>query len=222
MMRVTRRRKITLESSAAAPRPPQPAAEKIRPSVAEVFLTFLTIGATSFGGGVVAYLRSALVAKKKWMDDVEFLELMSISNTLPGLNATNMAILAGNRLGGVAGATAAMLGMCLPSLILMTVAGILYGHNGDRPIVTAMLKGVAAAAVGLIAATWFQIGKKSVKGFYDAFFIVAAVLCVNHFKLSVPVVLIGVGALAIFTNRPHKERAHHAKEELGEWIRSLR
>lgn len=190
------------------------------PSVPDVFVTFLIIGATSFGGGVVAYLRSALVAKKKWMNDVQFLELMSISNTLPGLNATNMSILVGDRMRGTVGAIAAMIGMCLPGFIFMTVAGVLYGHNGDRPIVTAMLRGVAAAAVGLIGATWYQIGKKSVKGFYDAFFILAAVLCVNHFKLSVPVVLLAVGALAIFANRPGKE--HKKEEELSEWISSLR
>jgi chromate transporter len=145
--------------------------------------------------------------------------LMSISNTLPGLNATNMSILVGDRLRGTVGAAAALIGMCLPGFIFMTVAGIMYGENGDRPIVTAMLKGVAAAAVGLISATWFQIGKKSVKGFYDAFFILAAVLAVNHFKVSVPIVLIGVGALAIFTNRPGKQRQ---KEALSEWISSLR
>jgi len=194
-------------------------ASKELPSVLDVFLTFLIIGATSFGGAVVAYLRSALVGKKKWLDDKHFLELMSISNTLPGLNATNMSILVGDRLRGTVGAVAAMIGMCLPGLIFMTVAGILYGHNGDRPLVTAMLRGVAAAAVGLISATWFQIGKKSVKGFYDAFFILAAVLAVNHFKVSVPIVLVVVGALAIFTNRPGRERQ---KEALGEWISSLR
>ena len=188
-------------------------------SLPAVFTTFLTIGATSFGGGVVAYLRNALVAKKKWLDDTQFLELMSISNTLPGLNATNMSILAGDRLRGTAGAVAAMLGMCLPGFIFMTIAGIMYGQNGDRPIVTAMLRGVAAAAVGLIGATWFQIGKKSVKGFYDALFILLAVLGVNHFKLSVPVVLIGVGALAIFTYRPHVE--HKKPEDSEEWVKAL-
>jgi chromate transporter len=189
-------------------------------SLVDVFLTFLVIGATSFGGGVVAYLRRSLVGKKKWMDDGEFLELMSISNTLPGLNATNMSILVGDRVRGSAGAVAAIVGMCLPGFIFMTIAGIAYGLNGDRPIVTAMLRGVAAAAVGLVAGTWFQIGKKSVKGFYDAFFILAAVLGVNHFGLSVPVVLIVVGALAIFTYRPRK--AQKAEEDSDEWISSLR
>jgi chromate transporter len=187
-------------------------------SSAEIFLTFLIIGATSFGGGVVAYLRNALVTKKKWLDDSHFLELMSISNTLPGLNATNMSILAGDRVGGTIGSIAAMVGMCLPGFIFMTVAGILYGEHGDRPLVTAALRGVAAAAVGLLAATWFQIGKKSVKGFYDAFIILAAVLGVNHFKFSVPVVLLAVGALSIFIHRPAKE---HPPEKDSEWIRFL-
>lgn len=188
-------------------------------SILELFAVFLQIGATSFGGGVVAYLRNALVAKKKWLTDVEFLELMSLSNTLPGLNATNMSILAGQRLRGPFGAVAAMAGMCFPSLILMTAAGIAYGAEGGRPLATAALRGVAAAATGLIAATWFQIGKKTVKGFYEGFFILAAVLGINYFKLSVPVVLLSVGAVAIFTYRPRKP-VPHAKED-DEWIKSL-
>jgi chromate transporter len=196
-----------------------PTAPSNKVSVADIFITFLIIGATSFGGGVVAYLRNALVTKKKWLDDSHFLELMSISNTLPGLNATNMSILAGDRIGGTLGSFLAMVGMCLPGFVFMTVAGILYGEHGDRPLVTAALRGVAAAAVGLLSATWFSIGKKSVKGFYDAFFILAAVLLVNHFKDSVPIALVVVGALSIFTHRPAKEKP---PEGDSEWIRSLR
>lgn len=191
-----------------------------KPSLFELFRTFLTIGAISFGGGVVAYLRDALVRRKAWIDDKEFLELTSISNTLPGLNATNMAILAGDRLGGLLGSILAMVGMCLPAFIFMTAAGVVYGSHVDRPLVDAALRGVAAAATGLIAATWFQIGKKSLKGFYDAFFVLAAVLLVNHFKVSVPAALVVVGALAIFTYRPKRaEEPAHVQEE--QWIKSL-
>ncbi|MGD0969221.1 MAG: chromate transporter [Candidatus Aquilonibacter sp.] len=200
----------------AAPATPAPSPKA---SFVDIFVTFLIIGATSFGGGVVAYLRNALVTKKKWLDDNHFLELMSISNTLPGLNATNMSILAGDRIGGTLGSIAAMVGMCLPGFIFMTIAGILYGMQGDRPLVNAALRGVAAAAVGLLAATWFQIGKKSVKGFYDGFFILAAVLMVNYFKLSVPIALLVVGAFSIFAHRPAKA---HPPEKESEWIRFLR
>ncbi|MGA8535722.1 MAG: chromate transporter [Candidatus Tumulicola sp.] len=205
-----------MSETAPSPKPAAPPGRKV--AVGELFWTFLVIGATSFGGGVVAYLRNALVAKKKWLTDVEFLELTSISNTLPGLNATNMAILAGDRLGGPAGSAAAMLGICAPAFVFMTVAGILAAAEASRPIVTAGLHGVAAAAVGLIAATWYQIGKKSVKGFYDALFILAAVLGVNHFKFSVPQVLIVVGAVAIFAHRPRKPE----RESTEQWLSSLR
>jgi chromate transporter len=185
-----------------------------------IFLTFLQIGATSFGGGVVAYLRDALVNKKKWFDDVEFLEMTSISNTLPGLNATNMAILAGDRLAGWPGAAGALLGMCLPAFVFMMAAGMVYAESHARPLATAALRGVAAAATGLIAATWFQIGKKSLHGFYDAFFVMAAILGINYFKWGVPITLLAVGGVAIFAYRPHTEPKEPAEEQ-EQWIRSL-
>jgi chromate transporter len=188
-------------------------------SIAEIFLTFLTIGAISFGGGVVAYLRNSLVQEKKWFDDVEFLEITAISNTLPGLNATNVAILAGDRLSGPLGATAAMLGMCLPAFVFMTVAGMVYSEHHVRPIANAALRGVAAAATGLLASTWFQIGKKSLRGVYDAFFVVAAILGITYFKVGVPLTLLIVGVLAIFTYRPRKPEK--PAQEAEEWLKSL-
>lgn len=185
-----------------------------------IFLVFLQIGATSFGGGVIAYLRDALVRKRQWFDDVEFLEMTSISNTLPGLNATNMAILAGDRLAGWAGATAALVGMCLPAFFFMTAAGMVYSESHARPLASAALRGVAAAATGLIAATWFKIGKKSLHGFYDAFFVTAAILGINYFKWGVPITLLAVGAVAIFTYRPHAAPERPAEEHEA-WIKSL-
>lgn len=196
------------------------AAVEKKVSTADIFLTFLRIGAISFGGGVVAYLRSALVREKKWFGDREFLEMTSISNTLPGLNATNMAILAGDRLGGTIGACAALIAMCLPAFAFMTAAGMVYSNAHARPLATAALRGVAACATGLIAATWFQIGKKSLKGVYDAFFVILAIVGINHFKLGVPVVLLVLGALAIFHYRPHRTPEKPAQVE-EEWIRSL-
>jgi chromate transporter len=189
-------------------------------SVGEIFLTFLTIGAISFGGGVVAYLRNSLVKQKKWFDDVEFLEITSISNTLPGLNATNVAILAGDRLAGWLGATAALVGMCIPAFVFMTAAGMVYSEQHVRPIANAALRGVAAAATGLLAATWFQIGKKSLRGVYDAIFVVAAILGITYFKIGVLYTLLIVGALAIFAYRPRRSPPKPAEEE-EEWLKSL-
>jgi chromate transporter len=167
-----------------------------------IFRAFLLIGATSFGGGVVAYLRSGLVDKQRWLDDTEFVELLSISQTLPGLNATNMAVLVGDRLGGIRGAIAGLIGVCLPGALIMIGAGMLYRHHESRPVTTAMLHGVAAAAVGLILATTLQLGRKSLAHLADLVFVALTVIGIHVFHQSVPRVLFAVGALAVLWYRP--------------------
>lgn len=177
-------------------------------SIRDIFLEFLFIGASSFGG-VVPYLRQALVCTRNWVTDKEFVEMLSMSQSLPGLNATNMAILVGDKLRGIAGALAAIVGMCLPGAILMYVVGIVYREHGDHVWVTAALKGVAAAAVGLILSTVVQLSKKSLASRFDFVFMALTVLSVNRLHQSVPRTLIVVGILAILFHRP--ARAKKAK-----------
>lgn len=178
-----------------------------QPSVAQIFLAFLAIGATSFGGGVVAYLRNSLVGKHEWIDDPTFVELLAISQTLPGLNATNMSILVGDRLQGAFGAVAATIGICLPGALFMYAAGVMYHAHGDGPMAAAVLRGVVAAAVGLILATVVQLGRKSLSGVGDLALFVLTVLAVNQLHQSVLRVLVAVGALGIFWYRPRKATA---------------
>lgn len=184
---------------------PTPApAPGVEVSVHQIFLEFLFIGATSFGGGVVAYLRDGLVNKRGWVNDQEFVEYLAISQSLPGLNATNMAVLVGDNLRGVVGAITALIAICLPGGLLMFGAGIAYREGGDNPLVTAMLKGVAAAAIGLILATTINLGKKSLAHAYDLIFVALTVYGVDRLHQSVPRVLIVVGILAILWYRPRK------------------
>lgn len=180
----------------------------IRVTAGQIFREFLQIGATSFGGGVVAYLRHGLVAKRRWVEDKEFVELLAISQTLPGLNATNMAILVGDRLRGAPGAFAAICGICLPGAILMYLVAIVYAAHGDHPLATAALKGVAAAAVGLVLATCVQLGKKSLTNTYDLIFVALTVLGVNRLHQSVLTVLAVVGIAAILWYHPKKPPAN--------------
>lgn len=173
-------------------------------TVSQIFLEFLLIGATSFGGGVVAYLRNGLVAKRAWLDDKAFVELLSVSQSLPGLNSTNMAILVGDRLRGLSGALAGIAGMCLPGGLFMFVVGIFYHEHGDHPLATAALKGVAAAAVGLILATAVQLGKRSLERSSDLVFVALTIVGVNRLHQSVLTVLVVVGLIAILWYRPRK------------------
>jgi chromate transporter len=170
-------------------------------SVWEIFIAFLVIGATSFGG-VVPYLRAALVTKRKWIDDREFVEMLSISQSLPGLNATNMAVLVGDKLRGLVGSIAAIIGICLPGAVIMGAVGIFYRLHGDHNWTTAALKGVAAAAVGLILFTVVSLSKKALSHKFDFVFVAATVLAVNRLHWSVLKALVIVGVLAILFHRP--------------------
>jgi chromate transporter len=178
-------------------------------SIGLIFLEFLIIGATSFGG-VVPYLRGSLVTKRHWVDDKEFVEMLSISQSLPGLNATNMAILVGDKLRGALGSLAAIIGICLPGAVLMYVVGVFYRSHGDHDFVTAALKGVAAAAVGLILSTVMGLSKKALAGKIDFVFMALTVIAVNRFHQSVPRTLVAVGLLAIFFHRPPKKQKESA------------
>jgi len=179
-----------------------PPSDPPRPSLGHIFWVFLVMGATSLGGGVVGYLRTALVVRQRWLDDLTFVELLSISQTLPGLNATNMSILVGDRLRGGWGALLATLGMCLPGAALMTGAAFAYGIGGDDPWSRAFLHGIAAGAVGLIVMVMVQLGSRVLKGIADYVFVVATAAAVAGFGVQVPYALLAAGALAIWWHRP--------------------
>ena len=174
-------------------------------STARIFLEFLTIGATSFGG-VVPYLRGSLVSKQNWLSDREFVEMLSISQSLPGLNATNMAILVGQKLNGALGAIVAVLGICLPGSLLMFVVGIVYRAHGDHAWATGALKGVAAASVGLILSTVVQLSKRSLEERLDYVFVVLTVVAVNRLHQSVLTTLVVVRLMAVLWHRPRQEK----------------
>ena len=171
-------------------------------SLGRIFQTFLLIGATSFGGGVVAYLRAMLVDKRRWLDDEEFLSALEISQTLPGLNATNMSIIVGDRLRRTPGALAAFLGMILPGTLVVMVLGILYGQHGHNPAVAGALDGVAAAAVGLLFAVTVQIGRKEIHGARDVLIALATCVAVSEFHVPLYIALLIVGPVAIWLYRP--------------------
>jgi chromate transporter len=118
------------------------------------------------------------------------------------LNATNMAILMGQRLGGAVGAFVAVLGICLPGALLMFIVGIIYHTHGDHPWATGALKGVAAASVGLVLSTVVQLSRRSFEDRFDYVFVVLTVLAVNRFHVSVLLALVIVGPMAIVWHRP--------------------
>jgi chromate transport protein ChrA len=131
-----------------------------------------------------------------------FVAALEISQAMPGLNATNMSVIVGDRLRGGLGALVAFLGMFLPGTAIVLALGVLYGAHGHKPAVTGILDGVNAAAVGLLLAVTLQIGRRQVGGAMDVVLAVATCVAVSVLHLSLVPVLATIGPLAVWLYRP--------------------
>ncbi len=188
--------------TATAP-PPDHAPVTKRAPLGEIFLTFLIIGATSFGGGTFAYLHNSLVLKKNWLTEDGFLGALAVSEALPGLNAANMSIIVGDRLRGIPGALAAFLGMTLPGALFILTLAVVYASHHDNPWVEKALIGVGAASVGLLAAIALQLGKKQFTHPLDLVVIAVTVVMISFLHISLVWVLLTVGPVAYLLYRGH-------------------
>jgi chromate transporter len=172
------------------------------PSLGDLFIQFLTIGAVSFGGGIIAYERILLVEKRKWLSADEFMAYLAISQTMPGLNSVNMAVLAGDHLRGVLGAVIATLGLILPGSLFVLGIGLIYANTADHPSINLILGGIAAAATGLLAAITYKIGDAHWRHVKSVSIIVFTFILMSIFKLALPYVILIMAPISIYLYRP--------------------
>ena len=120
----------------------------------KLFLTFLEIGAVSFGGGygMIALIREKVLLNG-WLGDDEFMSLIAVSESTPGPLAVNMATFVGSSQGGALGALAATFGVVLPSFIIILIIAALISNFMKYAGVQAFLSGIRPCVVALILAT---------------------------------------------------------------------
>ena len=145
------------EGPAASPEAPQP-------SLADIAVTFNHIALASFGGGLSAWSREVVVARKKWKGEEQFLSAMTMCRIMPGANQVNLAVFVGSHLRGGRGAIAAVIGLCLVPVALMLALGWVYFTFKELPAVKGALHGASAAAVALTLTMVVKTGQKCLKG----------------------------------------------------------
>ncbi len=178
----------------------KPAPQQI--TLHQIFWQFFVVGAISFGGGIVAYLKELLVNRYRWVDNDEFIVMLSISQTMPGLNSVNIAILMGDRLRGALGAWAASLGLLLPGAAIVLSIGLLYGINSDHPMANHVLGGIAAAAAALLATVTWDMGTRIFKKRKSLALLVLTFVLMSVVKWPLYLVLGVVLPLALYIYRP--------------------
>jgi chromate transporter len=156
-------------------------------SLATLFVSFLTIGSTSFGGGLTAWIRRELVEKRRWLDDQQFLSCYALSQMVPGATNVNLAVLIGTQLRGVVGAVTAVAGLLLVPLAILLTLGSFYfaarGAPGGR-LLNAALAGAGAAAIGFNIATGIRLARANVRRLGPA--VIAAAIIVGMGILRIP------------------------------------
>ena len=180
-------------------------ANRAAPSLRDLFVQFMIIGAVSFGGGIIAYERILLVEKRKWLSADEFMAYLAISQTMPGLNSVNLAVISGDHLRGALGAFIATLGLILPGAIFVLAVGIIYANAADHPSVNYVLAGIAAAATGLLAAITYKIGNDHWRHLRSLLIIVCTFLLMSIVKLSLPSVILIMAPISLYLYRPSKK-----------------
>jgi chromate transporter len=126
---------------------------------------FFKLGLTGFGGGlaVIAQIRRVAVYKNRWMSEDEFLDAVSLAQSLPGANTANAITYIGLKLCGIRGALASVTSFVLPSFLAMIGLAIAYGHLVNFPDAKNVFQGFNAAVVGLIAATTVRLGQSAMR-----------------------------------------------------------
>lgn len=117
-----------------------------------LFVSTLSVSAFTFGGGyvIVPLMKQKFVDTLHWIDEDEMLDIVAISQSLPGPLVVDASVLIGYRLAGISGAIVALLSTILPPLVILSVVSLFYQAFKMNPVVNAVLKGMQAGIAAVI------------------------------------------------------------------------
>lgn len=176
----------------------------------QLFWTFFKIGAFTLGGGyaMIPLVQREVVDNRRWLGEEEFLDLIALAQSAPGIIAVNTAVFVGYKVGGWRGLVLSVLGATLPSFLIILLIATFFTQFRNYPAVEAIFKGIRPAVVALIAAPLYKMAKSAKVTWKNLWIPVAAALLIWLVGVS-PVVIIVVailGGLAwtYWANRPDK------------------
>ena len=120
----------------------------------DIFWSFLKIGAFTFGGGyaMIPLIQHEVIHRRRWIEERDFLDLLTLAQTAPGPIALNTAVFVGYKRRGYLGALSAIMGVIVPSFLVILVVAIFFASIRDNAYVDAAFKGMRPAVVALIVA----------------------------------------------------------------------
>ena len=148
------------------------------------FSCFAKIGAFTIGGGyaMIPIIQKEVVDKRGWISEEDFMDVLAISQSAPGILAVNISIFLGHKLRGTRGSIVATLGSTLPSFTIILLIAMFFAGYQDNPTVIKIFKGIRPAVVALIAVPMINMAKKAKLNIYTGALAAATSLLIIFLK----------------------------------------
>jgi chromate transporter len=130
----------------------------------DIFWTFFKISPVTFGGGyaMIPMIGREIVENRKWISEDEMSDMLSLAGSAPGGIGVNMSVFIGHRLAGIRGAIAAVIGITLPTFLIIFLLALTFAQIEHNPKVEAALEGIHAAIIAFIIVAAYKIGKTAI------------------------------------------------------------
>lgn len=179
-------------------------------SLWQIFLVFGKIGAFTIGGGIpmIAAIKSELV-ERKWLKDEDFLDIITLAQTAPGLFAANIAILTGHKLRGTKGSIVATIASCLPPFLIILLIAMFFTGFKDNEYVIKAFKGIRPVVVALIGVPMIDMIKATKMRWWSWVIVLASMTLVCFLKVSPIYIIICVIVISLsvayYTEKKRRE-----------------
>lgn len=167
----------------------------------KLFTTFFKIGAFTFGGGwaMISIIEREIVDKHRWIDKTEFLDLLAVAQSMPGILAVNISVVIGDKLRSLKGSLAAASGTIMPSFLIILLIAMFLTPDliTGNPVISSIFKGIRPAVVALIVAPVITSAKSAGLSWKTVWIPVAVALLIwsKIPYLSNPILYIVAGGL---------------------------
>ncbi len=126
-----------------------------------IFISFFKIGAFTFGGGyaMIPLIQREVITTRRWIGEHEFLDLLTLAQSVPGPISLNTSVFVGYKLRGLRGSVVALAGTVLPSFMIILLIALFFADIRYNPVVDAAFKGMRPAVVALIIGPVISLSK---------------------------------------------------------------
>ncbi len=178
-------------------------------SLWSLFLLFAKIGAFTLGGGyaMIPIIDNEIVRKRRWMDKEDFMDVLAIAQSAPGILAVNISIFVGYKVRKNIGSVVATLGACLPSFVFILLIAMFFSNFRENVYVEKVFRGIRPVVVALIAVPVVDMVKRSNLNVFRALISAATAIAVIFLKVS-PVYIIMVVAILFLSGRYYGQKHH--------------